>query len=128
MKLRFLVVSIAAFATAAVSAQASPKEVRTRKGQSVILARLVNALPTCSIGPVPLPVVVEKPRHGSTYLTIVSTDIAANHSCSAHRGDVIAILYSPRKEFVGSDKVTFQLAAGNQTILVQYSITIEEGI
>lgn len=128
MKTLVIILTAASFAILSANAQAARKEVKTSKGQSVILTRLVNTLSNCHMGPVPVPAVVEKPQHGLVQLAIVPTDIATRDRCAAHKADAITVIYSPAKEYVGTDNITIELVAGNQIVLVSYTVTVSASL
>jgi hypothetical protein len=128
MKALFVITAIITLLASAANAQAPRKEVKVSKGQSVVLARLMNTLANCNMGAVPIPVVVEKPLHGLAQLALVQTDVAATNQCPAHKADAIAIIYSPQKEYIGADNVTFELIGGDRTVLVGYAITVEDNM
>jgi hypothetical protein len=123
----FAVIAVALSGVAA-SAQ-SPKELKTKGGSSVVMVNFLNARPDCSAspGPMAIPVVREKPANGIIQMLIVVTDVAAAGKCPARKIPSTALIYTPNKDFVGTDTVQIEVEAGNRTTLLSYRITVQPG-
>jgi hypothetical protein len=111
---------------ASPAAGQSAKELKTKKGVSVPLLNLLNVRPGCTSnpGPVAVPVIHEKPANGFVQMLIVVVDVAANGSCSAHKVPAVALLYSPKSGFTGTDSVGIEIETGNRTTLLNYNISV----
>lgn len=85
----------------------NPKLLKTKSGVSVILVNLVNARPDCSAkpGPTAVPVLREKPASGTVRLLVVAADIPASRKCAARKVPATALVYTPNKDFEGTDFV-----------------------
>ena len=105
----------------------SPKELKTRSGTSVVMVNFVNPRPDCSAnpGPIAVPVIREKPANGFIQMLIVPTDVAASGKCPARKIPTTALIYTPKKDFVGTDSVQIEVESGNQTTLLSYRITVQ---
>jgi hypothetical protein len=105
----------------------SPKELKTRSGISVVMVNFLNARPDCSAnpGPIAVPVIREKPANGVVQMLIVPTDVAASGKCPARKIPTTALIYTPKKDFVGSDSVQIEVETGNRTTLLSYTITVQ---
>ena len=70
-------VSIIALSGTPANAQ-TPQQVKTEKNKSLILGNFMNAPSNCGTnpGPLPLPILREKPAHGTIGLQIVIGDVA----------------------------------------------------
>src|ERR1700694_5224618 len=107
----------------------SPKELKTKSGTSVVVVNFLNARPDCSAnpGPMAVPVIQEKPANGIIQMLIVATDVAATGKCPARKIPTTALIYTPNKDFVGTDSVRIEVEAGNQMTLLSYRITVQPG-
>ncbi|MBR0850292.1 hypothetical protein JQ543_21285 [Bradyrhizobium diazoefficiens] len=127
MKPYALVGALAAiFASASVSAQ-TPKELKTKSGTPVLVVNLLDARPDCSAspGPVPLPTLPEKPANGVVQMLVVPTDVAASGKCPARKIPSIALIYTPKKDFVGTDLLKIDVEVGNRTTSLTYQIKVD---
>jgi hypothetical protein len=122
----FMAVTVVALCSTPASAQ-SPKELKTRSGTSVVMVNFVNPRPDCSAnpGPIAVPVIREKPANGFIQMLIVPTDVAASGKCPARKIPTTALIYTPKKDFVGTDSVQIEVESGNQTTLLSYRITVQ---
>jgi hypothetical protein len=117
MKRLFNVLTIAA--TLALFGQPataqSEKEFKTKSGTPVIIVNFVSARQDCSSnpGPIAVPVIREKPTNGNVHMQVVATDIAASQGCQARKIPTIALVYTPAKDFVGTDAVQVEIEADN---------------
>jgi hypothetical protein len=121
------VVQIAAIAIvlSGSNAQAqSPKELKTKSGTPVVLVNFVNARPDCSSspGPMAIPVVREKPANGTVQLLTIATEVPASGKCPARKIPTTALIYTPNKDFLGSDSVQIEVEVGNRTTSLSYRI------
>jgi hypothetical protein len=106
-----------------------PKELKTEKGKPVVLGEFLNKPSDCSSnpGPNPLPQLREKPSHGSIFMQIVVANVPATDSCPARKIPVIALVYSPIAEFVGTDSVQIEFETGaNKIPGLSVRITVQE--
>jgi hypothetical protein len=117
--------TLALFSVAA-SAQ-SPKELKTKSGSAVVVVNFVSARPDCSAnpGPIALPVIRQKPANGIIQMLIIPTDVAASGKCPARKIPTTALIYTPNKDFVGTDSVQIEVENGNQTTSLSYRITVQ---
>jgi hypothetical protein len=121
--------SIIALSGTPARAQA-PQQVKTEKNKSLILGNFMNALSNCSTnpGPLPLPILREKPAHGTIGMQIVIGDAAATGACPARKIPGIAIFYTPAKDFVGKDSIQIEFDAAEQKIPgLSFVITVQPG-
>jgi len=93
----------------------------------VVMVNFLNAGPDCSAspGPIAVPVIREKPANGVVQMLIVPTDVAAAGKCPARKIPTTALIYTPKKDFVGTDSVQIEVEAGNRTTLLSYRITVQ---
>ena len=105
----------------------TPKEIKTKMGASVAVVNFLNARPDCSAspGPIAVPVIREKPANGIVQMLVVPTDVAASGKCPARKIPTIALIYTPRKDFVGTDSIQIEVEAGNRTTSLSYRVTVE---
>jgi hypothetical protein len=105
----------------------SPKELKTKSGSSVVVVNFLNARPDCSAnpGPISVPVIREKPANGIIQIQILATDVAAAGKCPARKIPTTALIYTPNKDFVGTDSVQIEVEAGNRTTSLSYRITVQ---
>ena len=105
----------------------SEKEFTTKSGTSVLIINLISPRPDCSInpGPIAVPVVREKPANGMIQMQVVATDIAASQNCPARKIPSIALVYTPSKNFVGTDTVLIEVEAGNSTTTLRYRVKVQ---
>jgi hypothetical protein len=123
-----VVIAVMTLALCDVHASAqSPKELKTKIGTSVVVVNFLNALPDCSAnpGPIAVPVIREKPANGIIQMLIIATDIAASGKCPARKIPTTALVYTPNKDFVGTDSVQIEVEAGNRTTSLSYRITVQ---
>lgn len=128
MAARVTILLVMVSAISAANAQALKKDVKVQKGHSVILTRLVNTQADCGPGPVPIPVPIEKPKHGLTQLIVSSADIGASETCPSRKVNAVTIIYSPEKQYVGTDSVSFELVRAAQRVLFGYTIIVEDSL
>jgi hypothetical protein len=121
--------AIALFGFGSSAAKADdPKEFKTEKGKSIALAHFVNPQSDCSSnpGPAPLPALRERPTNGFILLHILVTDVAATDSCPARKVPSIAVVYTPRPDFVGTDSVQIEVETGpNKITSLSCRITVQ---
>ena len=111
------------------AAAQSPKELKTKSGISVVVVNFLNPRPDCSAnpGPIAVPVVREKPANGIIQMLIIATDVVASDKCPARKIPSTALIYTPNKDFVGTDSVEIEVEAGNRTTLLSYRIIVQPG-
>lgn len=103
------------------------KEMKTKSGTPVIIVNLIAPRPDCGSnpGPIAVPVIREKPTNGNIRMQVVATDIAASQNCPARKIPSIALIYTPAKDFVGTDSVQVEIEAGNRTTTLRYRVTVQ---
>ena len=104
----------------------TPKELKTKVGRPTILVQLVTPKPDCSAlpGPSALPVITRNPANGAALLQVVIVDVAATGACGSRKVPGIAVIYSPKKDFEGSDIVEMEVQMENRTARLAYRITV----
>jgi hypothetical protein len=125
--LNFCVCMAAAVALFGSVAKADePKELKTDKGKPVVLGEFLNTPTDCSSnpGPSPLPQLREKPSHGIVLMQVGVANVPATDHCPARKIPVIALVYSPAADFVGTDSVQMEFKPGAPTLWVR--ITVQE--
>ena len=82
--------------------------------------------PDCSAlpGPVALPSLREKPANGTIQVQILVTDVAATGNCPARKIPAIALIYTPNKDFVGTDLVQIEVKLVNRTTSLSYRLLV----
>jgi hypothetical protein len=126
-KLNFCVCMAAAVALFGSVAKADePKELKTDKGKPVVLGEFLNTPTDCSSnpGPSPLPQLREKPSHGIVLMQVGVANVPATDHCPARKIPVIALVYSPAADFVGTDSVQMEFKPGAPALWVR--ITVQE--
>jgi hypothetical protein len=125
--LNFCVCMAAAVALFGSVAKADePKELKTDKGKPVVLGEFLNTPTDCSSnpGPSPLPQLREKPSHGIVLMQVGVANVPATDHCPARKIPVIALVYSPAADFVGTDSVQMEFKPGAPALWVR--ITVQE--
>jgi hypothetical protein len=104
-----------------------PKELKTKVGVPVVLVNFLNARPDCSTnpGPVAVPIVSGAPANGVIQMQIIVSDVAASSKCPARKIPSTALIYTPNKDFSGSDTVQIDVEVGNQKQSLSYRITVQ---
>lgn len=116
---------IALSLNSSASAQ-TPKDLKVNAGQSVVLLNLINPRPDCSTNPGPMAVpIVNKPTNGTVQMLITVTDVSASDKCPARKIPSVALIYTPNKDFSGSDSVAIDIEAANQKRTLSYRITVQ---
>jgi hypothetical protein len=112
--------------TLSQAAAQSPKELKTKSGVSIVVVTLLNVKPDCSAmpGPVALPTLREKPANGIVQMQVVAADVAASGKCPARKIPTMAVIYTPRNDFVGTDSIQIEVEAGNRTTSLSYRIVV----
>jgi hypothetical protein len=127
---RFAVVAVTAVTLTGVTVSAqTPKELKTKSGTAVVVVNFVNPRADCSAnpGPIAIPIVREKPVNGVMQMMILVTDVAASGKCPARKIPSTALVYTPNKNFVGTESVQIEVETGNQTTLLSYRIIVQAG-
>jgi hypothetical protein len=117
--------ALAQFGSSALAQDA--KELKTKSGTPIVVMNFMNARPDCSAnpGPTAVPVLREKPGNGIIQMQIVVTDVAASGNCSARKIPTTALIYIPKKDFIGTDSVQIEVETGNRTTTFSYRITVQ---
>ena len=102
-----------------------PKEIKTQKGKAVVLGDFLNTPSDCSSNPIPspLPQLREKPSHGTVLMQIGVANVAATDRCPARKIPVIALVYSPSPEFVGTDSVQIEFKPGAPALWIRVTVS-----
>jgi hypothetical protein len=118
-------IALAQFGSSAPAQDA--KELKTKSGTPVVVVNFINARPDCSAnpGPTAVPVLREKPANGVIQMQIVATDVAASGNCPARKIPTTALIYTPKKDFIGTDSVQIEVETGNRTTTLSYRITVQ---
>jgi hypothetical protein len=103
------------------------KELKVQSGKSVVVANLLSTRPDCTSnpGPVAMPVLREKPTNGIIQMQILVTNVQAAGNCPARKVPSVALIYTPRKDFTGTDTVEVELDEGNKATILSYRITVQ---
>ena len=67
---------------------------------------------------------LEKPANGTMQMQILVSDVAANGNCPARKIPTIALIYTPNKDFVGTDSVQIEVEVGNRTTYLSYRLAV----
>lgn len=102
-------------------------ELATRKGVSVVMVNMLSSKPDCSLGPVALPTLLEKPSNGVIQMQLQFTDVGALGNCPARKVPSIAVIYTPKPDFVGADWTKLEFEVGGKTVAVSYRISVGDG-
>jgi len=102
-----------------------PKQLKTQKGKAVVLGDFLKQPSDCSSNPIPspLPQLREKPSHGTILMQIAVANVPATGSCPARKIPVIALVYLPSTDFVGTDSVQIEFGPGAPALWIR--ITVE---
>jgi len=105
-----------------------PKELKKQKGKAVVLGDFLKPPSDCSSNPIPspLPQLREKPSHGTILMQIAVANVTAAGSCPARKIPVIALVYLPSPDFVGTDSVQIEFGPGAPALWVR--ITVEPSV
>jgi len=105
----------------------NPTELKTKSGSPVVVVNFANPRPDCGVnpGPIAVPVVREKPANGIIQMLIIASDVPAMGKCPARKIPTTALIYTPNKDFVGTDAVQIEVEAGNRTTSLSYRITVQ---
>jgi hypothetical protein len=102
------------------------KELKVSAGQSIVLVNMVNPRADCSTNPGPVAVpIVSKPTNGTVQMLIIVSDVSASDKCPTRKIPSIALVYTPNKDFKGSESVTVDIETGNQRRTLAYHITVQ---
>jgi hypothetical protein len=120
-----LIAATATFGSLATAQTA--KDLKVQSGRPVVVANLLSTRPDCTSnpGPISLPVLREKPTNGIIQMQILVTNVPAANNCSARKVPAVALVYTPRKDFTGTDTVEVELDEGNKATILSYRITVQ---
>ena len=101
----FLAAAVTLFGSTTMADE--PKELKTLKGKAVVVGEFLNTPSDCSSKPIAsvLPQLREKPSHGVVLMQIGVANVPATDRCPARKIPVIALVYSPSPDFIGTDFV-----------------------
>lgn len=113
--------------TCATAWAQTPKEMKTKVGMSVVLVNFLNASPDCSTNPgsVAVPVISGAPSNGVIQMQITVTEVAASNKCPTRKIPSIAMIYTPNKDFSGSDTVQIDVQIANEKRSLSYRVTTQ---
>jgi hypothetical protein len=106
-----------------------PQELRTETNKPVAIGNLLSAPNDCGTnpGPSPIPILREKPSHGSVRLQIALAEIAATDACPARKIPSIILFYTPNKDFVGKDSLKIEFESTEAKVpLLNIAITVQD--
>jgi len=61
---------------------------------------------------------------GTILVQILVTDVAASGNCPARKIPAISLIYTPNKDFVGTDSVQIEVEVGNRTTSLRYRLMV----
>jgi hypothetical protein len=127
MKARIMSFVVAASLATFPAVAQNAKPLKTKKNTSIALVNLLNPKPDCSanVAPIAVPVIREKPVNGFVQMTISVANVTASGNCRERKVPVIALIYTPKADFVGNDAVTIDIENGNRTTSLSYSISVQ---
>jgi|SRR5436305_3820763 len=101
-----------------------PREVKTEKGKPAVLGEFLNTPTDCSSNPTasPLPQLREKPSHGVILMQIGVANVPATDRCPARKIPVIALVYAPAADFVGTDSVQIEFKPGAPPVWLRINV------
>ena len=127
MKSIRLFVALSTLIAATPAHSQTAKEIRTTKGKATALTNLVALRQDCTIGLVDIPNVTTKPSHGDLQQAVATIDLPPVQNCPAKPATaVIAIVYAPNDDFVGTDKVSFEVHVGGHLQNYTYTIAVSD--
>lgn len=111
-----------------LAAAQSAKELKVQSGKSVVVANLLSTRPDCSSnpGPMAVPIIREKPTNGIVQMQIGVTNIQAAGNCPARKIPSVALIYTARKDFTGTDTLEVEVDQGNKATILSFRITVVE--
>ena len=122
-----LIVATAMTMFGSLATAQTPKELTVQSGKSVVVVNLLSTRPDCSSnpGPISVPVLREKPTNGIIQMQILVTNVPAAGNCPARKIPSAALIYTPKKDFIGTDTVQVELDEGNKTTTLSYRIAVQ---
>ena len=122
-----LIVATAMTMFGSLATAQTPKELKMQSGKSVVVVNLLSTRPDCSSnpGPISVPVLREKPTNGIIQMQILVTNVPAAGNCPARKIPSAALIYTPKKDFIGTDTVQVELDEGNKTTTLSYRIAVQ---
>jgi len=122
-----LIVATAMTMFGSLATAQTPKELTVQSGKSVVVVNLLSTRPDCSSnpGPISVPVLREKPTNGIIQMQILVTNVPAAGNCPARKIPSAALIYTPKKDFIGTDTVQVELDESNKTTTLSYRIAVQ---
>lgn len=122
-----LIVATAMTTFGSLATAQTPKELKMQSGKSVVVVNLLSTRPDCSSnpGPISVPVLREKPTNGIIQMQILVTNVPAAGNCPARKIPSAALIYTPKKDFIGTDTVQVELDESNKTTTLSYRIAVQ---
>ena len=120
-----LIVATAMTTFGSLATAQTPKELTVQSGKSVVVVNLLSTRPDCSSnpGPISVPVLREKPTNGIIQMQILVTNVPAAGNCPARKIPSAALIYTPKKDFIGTDTVRWLTETSVNISDVFYKIT-----
>jgi hypothetical protein len=103
------------------------KQLNIEKGKASIVFNLVSPRPDCSNDPAPqpLPMLSEKPLHGTIGVQLGSTNVAATGNCPDRKIPSFALFYLPQPDFLGEDSFQIEIDNNNKQTKIAFQITVQ---
>ena len=122
-----LIVATAMTTFGSLATAQTPKELKMQSGKSVVVVNLLSTRPDCSSnpGPISVPVLREKPTNGIIQMQILVTNVPAAGNCPPRKIPSAALIYTPKKDFIGTDTVQVELDESNKTTTLSYRIAVQ---
>lgn len=117
----------AVFTLLATSAYADDvKQLTIEKGKPTIVFTLAAPRPDCSNDPAPqpLPMLSEKPLHGTIGVQLGTTNVASIGNCPDRKIPSFALFYLPQPDFLGEDSFQIAIDNNNKQTKVSFQITV----
>lgn len=127
-KSNFAFLLSAVFTLFATSANADEiKQLTIEKGKPTLVFNLVAPRPDCSDNPAPqpLPMLSEKPLHGTIGVQLGATNVTATGNCPDRKIPSFALFYVPQPDFLGEDSFQIEIDNNNKQAKVSYQITVQ---
>ena len=103
------------------------KELKVQSGKSVVVANLLSRRPDCSSDPgrMAVPVIRQKPTNGIIQMQILLSNVQATGNCPARRIPSLGLVYTPVKDFTGTDAAEVEIDEDNKATILSFRITVE---
>lgn len=127
IKLRKAFIAATAMSFGALATAQTAKELKVQSGKSIVVANLLSTRPDCSSDPgrMAVPVVRQKPTNGLIQMQILLTNVQAAGNCPARRIPSLGLIYTPSKNFTGTDTIEVEVDEENKATILSFRITVE---